>query len=240
MATQKEIFLTGSIGNIIFYKRGGKYCGRTKPRKVRQAAITKTYSQKFGQASATARLIRMGLQPILTHSSNAAMRNRLNAVVYQWLLTEEANGNNSLQPATAITGFQFNENASIKARFKPGIQINWDEPGKLVITLPTFYPNPGIAAPVKTSSVDLLLAITCCSVTNSEPTASYHSTINIPYTKEMVPEWQLEWPFELQPQSLVVVAAAMQYKINKKEGASIMGKEEWLPADIIEVMYRKD
>lgn len=52
MASQKQLQITGRIGNVVFYKRGDNYYARSVPAKVKQTEATKKSATLFGKASA--------------------------------------------------------------------------------------------------------------------------------------------------------------------------------------------
>ncbi len=59
MAKFNSIFrFTGSLGNVIAYRRGGKTCLRTRPETVRQTENTRRSAQWFGAASRKGAFVR--------------------------------------------------------------------------------------------------------------------------------------------------------------------------------------
>ncbi len=63
MALQKEIFVSGKIGNVVFYKMYGKFFSRSAPEKVTQTKAMKAHANVFGRASGLGRVVRKALLP---------------------------------------------------------------------------------------------------------------------------------------------------------------------------------
>jgi hypothetical protein len=51
MAKVTDVFLNGTIGNVVFYRRMGTQCARSRPLNVKQSAATKIRSANFGIAA---------------------------------------------------------------------------------------------------------------------------------------------------------------------------------------------
>lgn len=64
MAKVTDVFLNGTIGNVVFYRRMGTNCARSRPLHVKQSAATKIRSGNFGIAARAGKTLRSGL----THS----------------------------------------------------------------------------------------------------------------------------------------------------------------------------
>jgi hypothetical protein len=51
MAKVTDVFLNGTIGNVVFYRRMGTNCARSRALHVNQSAATKIRSANFGIAA---------------------------------------------------------------------------------------------------------------------------------------------------------------------------------------------
>jgi hypothetical protein len=79
MAIQTGLMtFTGKMGNVIGYRRNGKYCFRSAPASVRQTSATRKAARNFGEASRKGKLIRHGLQNELEVRVDGTLVNRLN------------------------------------------------------------------------------------------------------------------------------------------------------------------
>src|SRR6185312_10072301 len=64
MAKVTDVFVSGSLGNIIFYRRMGTQCARSRALHVKQSAATKTRSANFGIAARAGKTLRSGLMSL--------------------------------------------------------------------------------------------------------------------------------------------------------------------------------
>ncbi len=64
MARVTDVFLNGSVGNIIFYRRMDKNCARIKRTRIQQTAATKIRGINFGIASRACKTLRSGLTAV--------------------------------------------------------------------------------------------------------------------------------------------------------------------------------
>ena len=96
-----KVTFTGRLGDLISYKRNGKYCLRSMPEQVHQTEATRKASERFGDASRTGKQIRELFAPFLYGKKDGSHVNRLNK-----LLVEHG--------VEALSGYQFNQQTSIK------------------------------------------------------------------------------------------------------------------------------
>ncbi|WP_109698573.1 hypothetical protein [Chitinophaga deserti] len=115
------ITFSGKVGNLIAYKRNGKYCVRTAPETVRQTANTRRSAKWFGAASRKGALIRSAVAPDIDILCDGHVVNRLNSTIVT------AGRNNH----AGLKGFRFNRHAGIE-KFFPGQPV-FSQNGKLHI-----------------------------------------------------------------------------------------------------------
>jgi hypothetical protein len=103
MAKQMSVIpFTGKIGNLIGYKRNGKYFLRSMPESVQQTAATRRASRRFGIASGKGAFIRNAFYSHLDIHCDGSHINRMNKVLI-------AAGDDH----AAITGFRFNQHTGV-------------------------------------------------------------------------------------------------------------------------------
>ncbi|MBW8685601.1 hypothetical protein [Chitinophaga rhizophila] len=109
MARQNTIItFTGKLGNLIGYRRKGRYFMRSIPAVVRQTAATRMAAQRFGMASRKAALIRRAFRQELTGCADSTHINRLNRTLIQA-------GHHEIN---AVKGFRFDEKSSTEQFFR--------------------------------------------------------------------------------------------------------------------------
>jgi hypothetical protein len=134
MAKQMSVIpFTGKLGNLIGYKRNGKYFLRSMPESVRQTAATRRASRRFGIASRKGAFIRNAFYPHLDIHCDGGHINRLNRVLI-------AAGDNY----AAITGFHFNQHTGVDRFFAVAPRLLRN--GILNIPAQTIAGYKGIAA----------------------------------------------------------------------------------------------
>jgi hypothetical protein len=57
MAKVTDVFLNGTIGNVVFYRRMGTQCARSRALHVNQSEATKIRSANFGIAARAGRVL---------------------------------------------------------------------------------------------------------------------------------------------------------------------------------------
>jgi len=210
MAKQMSIIpFTGKLGNLIGYKRNGKYFLRSMPECVQQTAATRRASRRFGAASRKGAFIRNAVYPHLDIHCDGGHINRLNKVLI-------AAGNQH----AAITGFRFNQHSGVDRFFPVAPRLFPD--GILNIPAQTIGRYKGIAA-LEVKVIATRIDFTSRQVAGSEtvtliiePDAAFQET-NV----------SLDVPGE---GSLVVV---FQVRGMYKDGPS--GNRQHMAADIIAV-----
>ncbi|WP_089804236.1 hypothetical protein [Chitinophaga sp. YR627] len=135
MALQTSIFpFTGRLGNMIGYRRNGKYYLRSMPQKVRQTKATRSAAKRFGIASKRGALLRRSIYGELDISCDSTHVTRLTAALVN------ANVNN----LTNIPGFRFNAATGISHFF--AVTPVFTEDGYLHIPAQTLPQLKGIHA----------------------------------------------------------------------------------------------
>lgn len=130
MAKQNSILpFTGKLGNLIGYRRNGKFYLRGMPEIVRQTVATRRAARRFGMASSRGALIRHAFYGELDVRADKTHGNRLTKALIP------SAGNN----IKGLTGFRFNKHTGIDRFFLLPPQFSAD--GILHIpaqTLPVF------------------------------------------------------------------------------------------------------
>lgn len=117
MAQQNSILpFTGKLGNLIGYRRNGKFLLRSMPEIVRQTRGTRRAAQRFGMASKKGALIRHAFYSELDVCHDKSHINRLTGILIP------SAGNN----IKSITGFRFNKHTGTDRFFIQAPQLSAD------------------------------------------------------------------------------------------------------------------
>ena len=81
MAKVADVFLNGSMGNVVFYRRMGTNCARSRALHVKQSAATKIRSANFGIAARAGKTLRSGLTPSMPNATDRSMQSRFSGAI---------------------------------------------------------------------------------------------------------------------------------------------------------------
>ncbi len=107
------VTFTGKVGDLIGYKRNGKYFLRSAPEKVRQSKATKRAAKRFGAASRKGALIRSALSTELDILCDGAHVNHLNKTILKAGRDNHA----------GLTGFRFNKHKGVRDFFSAELNL---------------------------------------------------------------------------------------------------------------------
>jgi hypothetical protein len=232
MALQQNIFVSGKIGNLIFYDFRGKPSVRSMPAKIKQTRATRDSAKLFGKAASIARSVRHGLLPLHSDLSDRTLMNRLNGAMLQCLKTGIPGCKNFAEDLPFLKGFAMNTEREISWRTNKTVKAHFNSEGKLVVTIPAFNVQDDLSAPAGTKSI--ILKAGACSISWEDPADADSDCreVVMPYTNSVrtAEEWVL--PVSMKKARIVVMAAAFRYH-NGKELAGVIQKKVWMPAGII-------
>jgi hypothetical protein len=87
VAKVTDVFLNGTIGNVVFYRRMGTNCARSRALHVKQSAAMKIRSVNFGIAARACKVLRSGLTASMPNATDRSMQNRFSGAIAKWLGT---------------------------------------------------------------------------------------------------------------------------------------------------------
>jgi hypothetical protein len=238
MAKTTDIGLSGSLGNLIFYKNRGKQCSRTRPAHVKLSKESRKSAGQFGIASAMSATIRRELVALLPKEKDLTIMYRLNAVLLEWLRTGLPEGDSLVtrMPFIGLYPIINNNPAWGKMRVPPVIQ--WEQPGVVTLALPSFIPNRQISAPRNTESVRLEIMALCCKAGNPCTASSKYATFtDIPYTAAEQEARNFALPLTLQPGEIALIILGLKYAVETEGTRTVVANKEWQPIDIIGAAY---
>lgn len=237
MAKVTDVFIKGSVGNLIFYRRMGINCARMKASHVKQSAATKIRSVNFGIAARAGKALRGGLTHCMPLATDRSMQSRFSGAIAKWL---GLSGMDSLPATDAIpfvSDLGFTKGQPVRERFKVSFTINRPQENILAMSINDFVPVKEISAPAGTGMVTLVISAAGCLLETGEPSGSETHTIDIPYNDTTVAAQVLEFHVGMRPQSLAVTAARLIYKKLEYNTWVEMKKEAFVPAGVIDARY---
>ncbi len=237
MAKVADVFLNGSIGNVVFYRRLGTNCARSRALYVKQSAATKIRSANFGIAARAGKTLRSGLTPSMPNATDRSMQSRFSGAIAKWLGIAGIDELPSTDAVLYISVLEFTKEQPVRQRFKVPLTISVPQPNVMTISIDSFVPSKQIVAPAGTGLVTLVISVSGCLLKTGEPTDSETHTIDIPYTDTTVAAQVLEFHVKMPSQSLVVAAARLIYKRFECNTWVNVNKEAFVPAGVIDARY---
>ena len=238
MAKVTDVFVSGTLENIVFYYRMGRRCSRMKRSSIKQTKATQIRGINFGIAARAGKGLRNGLEKFLPSPTNRSMQSRLSGAIARWLGLQNASELPAYEDAAYISKFNFTTGAGFTERFKVPFTVSQPTQGNgISVAIDAFTPTQNIQAPAGAGSVKLTITVAGCILISGEPNGHVTHTLNIPYNDVEIPAQLMEFTIPVVPGSLTVMAAKLQY-YTSNNGNSIEIKEPaWMPASIVNAWY---
>ena len=237
MAKVTDVFLSGTIGNVVFYRRMGTQCARSKPLHVKQSAATKIRSANFGIAGRAGKTLRSGLTPSMPNATDRSMQSRFSGAISKWLGTSGIDELPSADTVPYISVLEFTKEQPVRQRFKVPLTISVPQANMVTVSIDPFVPTKQIAAPAGTGLVTLVISVSGCLLKTGEPTGSETHKIDIPYNDSTIAAQVREFQVNRPSQSLLVTGARLIYKRFELNRWVEMNKEAFVPAGVLDARY---
>jgi hypothetical protein len=237
MAKVTDVFVKGTVGNLVFYRRMGTNCARVRASDVSQSEATKLRSGNFGIAARAGKALRSGLIPCMPLATDRSMQSRFSGAIAKWLGVSAIN---ELPPTDAVpfvSNMDFTKGQPVSERFHVPLTTSLPEENLVTIIVDPFVPSKDIAAPAGTGMVTLVISVAGCRMKTGEPCGNETHTIDIHYNDTPVDARLLEFHVNTPPQSLVVAAARLIYKRFEYNTWVEMKKEAFMPAGVFYAAY---
>lgn len=237
MAKVADVFINGSVGNLVFYRRMGTNCARVKALHVKQSAATKIRSVNFGIAARAGKALRGGLTPCMPNATDRSMQSRFSGAIAKWLGLSGMDTLPATDAVPFVSDLGFTKGQPVPGRFKVPFTISRPQENIIAMSINDFVPVQEISAPAGTGRVTLVISAAACLLKTGVPSGSETYTIDIPYNDTIVAAQVLEFHVNTPPKSLVVTAARLIYKRLEYNTWVEMKKEAFVPAGVIDAAY---
>ena len=208
MAKQVGTAITGTIGDVIFYKWKGIHVMRSKGKTGTQAPQAKEQAAIMGKASAISAKLRGALKPLFPETVNRKLMYRLNNLLQQWLRTKPAEVN-GYEEVNLLKGFSFFDNSEGAVPFYAVIPVRRSAEGNLFLQLPAFdSPNPIHPLPFS-GQINIKAIAVSCNLFDPKDTVSEETALNIEYDGTAVAAQELPLQLQTRPGYLTVVAISI-------------------------------
>jgi hypothetical protein len=236
MARIDDVFVSGTFGNVVFYRRMGKACARIKRSHIKQTPATKKRSINFGIAAGTGKILRAGLINAMPNPTDRSMQSRFSGAIAKWLGQSEVDALQPCDPVPYLTNFAFTLEDTFHERFKVQFSVTCTST-KVEIRIAGFNPVRNISVPAGTVSVHLVLAVAGVKPAKGVAAGFTSQTIEIPYSDTEIPPKVLDFAIPASTGTLIVTAARLLYVGVKNNQKSIFNKKGFDPAGVINAAY---
>lgn len=237
MAIVNDVFVTGTVGNLVLYRRMGKNCSRTKRSRIHQTEATKIRGLNFGIAARAGSGLRRGLTAAMPLPTDRSMQSRFSGAIARWLGLSSVEELPPCDPVPYLNTFQFTEGATFRERFRVPVTVSKPQDGVLTVGIDAFIPALHIAAPAGTVSVTLIISVAGCLLTTGWATGSQTHTLPIPYNDTEIPAQSLAFHVPTPVESLTVTAARLIYHEVKNGQVMNVENPAFMPASVIDTRY---
>jgi len=236
MARIDDVLVSGTFGDVVFYRRMGKACARMKRPRIKQTVATKKRGINFGIAARAGRALRVGLRRAMPNPTDRSMQSRFSGAIARWLGTKEVDRLIPSDPIPFVSSYSFTTQDSFTDRFKAPFGINISE-GRVEVTLAAFVPLKKISAPAGTIAVELVIAVAGCRLATGVFAGGSSQTVHIPYNKVEIPAQTLRFDVPGDKGNIIVTAARLIYTGTKNGHPYIIDKKGFIPAGVINAVY---
>ena len=177
---QSVVQLTGSIGNLTFYKTKDGFLARQRGGGISKArmnadpkfARTLENLSEFGRANKASKLLRTALRHVLVKKADKNMTRRLSKKMMEVVHSDPANDRGSRLvdggDLSLLRRFEFNENGKVFSSFFVQFTASIDRAsGLFTIDIPAFPPDKMVVYPEGATHFKLKIAATSVDFLNS-------------------------------------------------------------------------
>jgi len=215
----KNKFLSGVIGNLVFRNLDGKQIVQSKPDTIKQSKLTKLSGSEFRSCSQWAKMLRQQLFDFLINQTDSYMYRRFTGSLYNAIQSNTAIFKGERTPLNSnvedLVGFDFNSNSPFKDYFLPSIVVEITNQRKVQIAIPELEPKSEVVFPEHAGHVELLVYVLATSLKPNTALIDDYFLVPIPNTTTIIPA--TVWSSIALPEShFVLVTAKMMYYSNDK------------------------
>ena len=238
MAIVKDVFVTGTIGNLIFYHRMGKNCVRVKRMHLKQTAATRVRGINFGIASKACKALRSGSTATMPVQKDRSLQSGFCGAIAKWIGQSAIEDLMSTDVVPFVNTFAFTKEQPFGERFKVPFTVSRPQNDAITINFDAFIPALKISSPAGTSLVTLVISVAGCLLKTGEALGKETYTMEIPYNDTLIPAQVLEFHVAAPAGSLTVTAARLIYKKFQYNVCEDINNKAFLPAGIIDARYK--
>ena len=237
MARVMDFFVSGTVDNLVLYRRMGKSCSRIKRGHIKQTDATKIRGVNFGIAARAGKTLRAGLHDLIPFPTDRSMQSRFSGAIAKWLGVASVEALPPCDAAMYISNFQFTTGYTFKERFKVPVSVSQPQDNVITVGIDAFVPSLQIAAPAGTVSVTLAVSVAGCLLQNGLATGSETHSITFPFNDIVVPAQVVAFSVPAPAGSLTVTGARLIYNGVEGDAVNNINNAAFMPAGVINGRY---
>ena len=237
MARVTDVFMSGTVGNIVLYRRMDKNCARVKREGIRYTAATKIRSENFGIASRVSGNLRKGLCATIPAPTDRSMQSRFSGAIAKWLRLSDVDTLPYCEAAPYINEFQFTKGDSFSQRFRVPVSVSHPETNLITVNVNDFIPIKKVFAPAGTVMIELVIAVSACMLKTGITAGGGVQRIQVPYNENAITAQALQFKIPLPAGCMAITAAWLQYFVLKNNRISRSENPAFMPAGILNAKY---
>lgn len=237
MARVTDEFVSGTLGNVVLYRRMDTNCARIKRGSINQTPATKLRSTNFGIASRAASPLRKGLRAVIPFPTDRSMQSRFSGSVAKWLCRSEIDSITPCEEIGFVTGFQFTPDNSLDARFKVPCTVSQPQDDLIMVSVDNFVPIENVSAPAGTLMIELVVSVASCTIADGIASGSITRRIQAPYNNQEIPSQVLSFNIPTTRGSLIVTGAWLQYYVMNNNRITRTANRSFMPSGVLNARY---
>jgi hypothetical protein len=237
MAIVTDLFVKGTLENLVFYYRMGRRCSRLKRESIQQTEATQIRGINFGIAARAGKGLRNGLEKFMPSPTDRSMQSRLSGAIAKWLGQQNASDLPTYEDAPYIGNSQFTKSTGFTERFRVPFTVSQPQSDRITVSINAFIPVQNIMAPAGTVSVKVTITVAGCILISGTPNGHTTHTLTIPYNDVEVPAQLMEFDIPVLPGSLTVTTAKLQYYTSNSGNSIEIKDPAWMPANVVNARY---
>ncbi len=233
----KNKFLSGAIGDLVFRNLDGKQVVQSKPDGVKQSRLTKLSGNEFRNCSKWAKMLRYNLNDFLAQQTDGYMYRRFTGQLYKALQSNTTLMKGERTPLNchldALVGFDFNIHSPFKDYFSPEWSVTLNSKRQVVLTLPEFKPKKAVVFPQRNYNADILVYVIATSLVYNSSIVEAYMLLPISSSDAVIGE--TNWISPILPENHLVLVAAkiMYYETDKFTNKRYSNNKALCPAAIV-------
>ena len=237
--------ISGSLGNLTYYRLNDDNVVKTKTRKIRQSGATKKSATEFGKATRAASRIRATLYQLLHGFSDSYLQGRLTSALFEAIRGNTAviAGSRGIEDADLqlLQGFPFNINSPLQRYFTANPIVDHAD-DKLYISVPEFDGAELLRKVPEANSAELCLSVDAMAMGRYDAVAPYSEMVRIavPYNSGKIAA--TTWESGILPRGrFVLLTATVLYRIaNKATGDILLNNKKLHPCGIVAAFISRE